>query len=117
MGTVEDAACTARMATCEVATTTWGLVANASSASSGICVVSPKCVVMARLRFSTKPSWPSSGITMLRNASIDDCDDEITAMRLTCSGVCPRATNGHPTAPPTSAMNFRRLITLVPHLR
>ena len=60
IGTVEDASLTARIATVETATTTSGLVAIASRASSGIRVGGPTCVVDVRLRPSTKPSRASS---------------------------------------------------------
>jgi predicted ATPase len=61
IGTVEDASLTARIATVETATTTSGLVAITSRASSGMRAGGPTCVVNVRLRRSTKPNRASSG--------------------------------------------------------
>ena len=61
IGTVEDASLAARIATVETAMTTSGLVAIASRASSGMRAGGPTCVVIVRLRPSTKPNRAGSG--------------------------------------------------------
>jgi hypothetical protein len=81
IGTVEDASLNARIATVETATTTSGLVAIAWRASSGMSAGTPTCVVIVRLRPTTKPNCASSGSCKFRINSITPSAGEITAMR------------------------------------
>src|SRR5262245_9953659 len=101
------------MAGSPVATTTSGRAATVSRATSGMCAEGPTCVVTARLRPSTKPSLASSGITMLRNASIEPAENEISATRCTLSGACAYDCEHHESAmPPRSVMNAKRFTQL-----